>query len=109
MQKIKEFLLTSLGTAGILIFYTISLFITVYPLIMFDMSWLLYIVLALLVQLVIVNIPFGIEVLWIIGLIGAISGKQDILAIIYYVLFVLIVGSTVIKLIKIFLAERINK
>ena len=105
MQKIKEFLLNSLGTFGILLFYAISLLITVYPLIMFEMSWWLYIILALIVQLVIVNIPFGLEVLWIIGLIGAISGKQDIFAVIYYVLFVLIVGSTVKNLVKIFLSK----
>lgn len=106
MQKIKDFLLTSLGTVGLLLFYTISLLITVYPLIMFEMSWWLYLVLALIVQFVIVNIPFGLEVLWIIGLVGAISGKQDIFAIIYYILFVLIVGSTIIKLIKIFLGKK---
>ena len=105
MQKIKEFLLTSLGTFGILLFYAISLFITVYPLIMFEMSWWLYMILALIIQIVIVNIPFGLEVLWIIGLIGAISGKQDIFAVIYYVLFVLIVGSTVKNIVKIFLSK----
>ena len=106
MQKIKDFLLTSLGTGGMLLFYTISIFITVFPLIMFEMPWLLYIVLALLVQFVIVKIPFGLEVVWIIGLIGAISGKQDIFAIIYYILFVLIIGSTIIRLVKIFLSKE---
>lgn len=106
MQKIKDFLLTSLGTGGILLFYTISLFITIYPLIMFEMSWWVYLILALIVQSVIVNIPFGLEVLWIIGLVGAISGKQDIFAIIYYVLFALIVGSAIIRLVKIFLSKE---
>lgn len=106
MQKIKEFLLTSLGTGGMLLFYTISILITIFPLIMFEMPWLLYIVLALLVQLVIVKIPFGLEVLWIIGLVGAISGKQDIFAVIYYILFALIVGSTIIRLVKIFLSKE---
>ena len=106
MQKIKEFLLTSLGAGGVLLFYAISIFITVFPLIMFEMPWLLYIVLALLVQFVIVKIPFGLEVLWIIGLIGAILGEQDIFAIIYYILFVLIVGGTVIRLLKIFLTKE---
>ena len=62
-------------------------------------------ILALIIQIVIVNIPFGLEVLWIIGLIGAISGKQDIFAVIYYVLFVLIVGSTVKNIVKIFLSK----
>lgn len=106
MQKIKEFLLTSLGTGGMLLFFAISIFITVFPLIMFEMPWFLYIVLALLVQFVIVNIPFGLEVLWIIGLIGAISGEQDVFAIIYYILFVLIVGSTVVRLFKILLTKE---
>ena len=105
MQKLKDFLLTSLGTFGILLFYAISLFLTIYPLIMFEMSWWLYMILVLIVQLVIVNIPFGIEVLWIIGLIGAISGEQDIFAVIYYVLFALIVGSTVKNIVKIFLSK----
>lgn len=105
MQKIKEFLLTSLGTFGMLLFYVISILITVYPLIMFEMSWWLYMILALIIQFFIVNIPFGLEVLWIVGLIGAISGEQDIFAVIYYVLFVLIVGSTVKNLVKIFLSK----
>lgn len=105
MQKIKEFLLTSLGTFGILLFYVIGLLLTIYPLLMFEMSWWVYMLLALVIQLIVVNIPFGLEVLWIIGLIGAISGKQDIFAVIYYILFALIIGSTVIKLIKIFLSK----
>ena len=105
MQKIKEFLLTSLGTFGLLLFYVIGILLTVFPLIMFDMSWWLYMILALIVQLVVVNIPFGLEVLWTVGLIGAISGKQDIFAVIYYILFALIVGSTVKNLVKIFLSK----
>lgn len=102
MQKIKEFLLTSLGTFGILLFYALSLFITIYPLLMFNMPWWLYMVLALVVQFVIVNIPLGIEGLWIVGLFGAISGKQDIFAYIYYVLFAIIVISFIRNIIRIF-------
>jgi hypothetical protein len=105
MKKIKDFLTSSLGVFGILIFYILSILVTVYPLIMFEMPWWLYMVLALIVQLVIVNIPFGLEILWIVGLVGAISGKQDIFAVIYYVLFALIVGSTIINLLKIFLSK----
>ena len=105
MRKFRDFLLTSLGTFGFVLFYAIVIFATVYPLIMFEMPWWLYIILALVVQLIVVNIPFGLEVLWIIGLIGAISGKQDIFAVIYYILFVLIIGSTVIKFVKIFLPK----
>ena len=105
MQKIKDFLLTSLGTFGLLLFYAIGLLLTVYPLLMFKMSWWLYMILALIIQLIVVNIPFGLEVLWIIGLIGAISGKQDIFAVIYYILFVLLVVPTVVRLVKIFFSK----
>lgn len=105
MQKIKDFLLTSLGTFGLLLFYAIGLLLAVYPLLMFKMSWWLYIILALIIQLIVVNIPFGLEVLWIIGLIGAISGKQDIFAVIYYILFVLLVVPTIIRLVKIFFSK----
>ena len=105
MQKIKEFLLTSLGTFGMLLFYAISLLITIYPLLMFNMSWWLYMVLALIVQLVVINIPFGLEILWIIGLVGAISGKQDIFALIYYILFAIIIGSVIKNIVRIFLSK----
>lgn len=105
MRKIKDFLLTSLGTFGFVLFYAIVIFMTVYPLLMFEMSWWLYMILALIIQLVVVYIPFGLEVLWIIGLIGAISGKQDAFAVIYYILFVLIIGSTIVKLVKIFISK----
>lgn len=105
MQKIKDFLLTSLGTFGLLLFYAIGLLLTIYPLLMFEMSWWVYMILALIIQLIVVNIPFGLEVLWVIGLIGAISGKQDIFAVIYYILFVLLVVPTIIRLVKIFFSK----
>lgn len=106
MKKIKDFLLTSLGTFGMVLFYAISLFITVYPLLMFDMPWLLYMILALIVQFFIINIPFGIETLWVIGLVGAISGKQDTFAVIYYILFALIIGHALINLLRILFSRR---
>lgn len=102
MKKIKDYLFTTLGTIGVFIFYTFSLLITLYPLLMFDMHFLLYIVLALIAQIV-VNIPFGLEVLWSVGLIGAIIGTQDVFAIIYYIAYALIIGSTIIKIVKAYL------
>ena len=105
MKKIKDFLLTSLGTFGIILFYLLCFFITYYPLLMFKMSWWLCLLLALLVQLVVLNIPFGPEVLWIVGLFGAVSRKQDIFAIIYYVLFALIIGSAIVRIVKAFTSK----
>jgi hypothetical protein len=106
MQKIRDFLLGTLGTLGMLLFYVIALLITSYPLFMFDMPWLLFIVLALIAQFVIIYIPFGLEVMWIIGLFGALSGKQDVFAVIYYILFVLIVGHAIINLFRIFFSKN---
>ena len=102
MKKLKEFLMTSLGMFGFLLYYLISLLITVYPLIMFDMKPWIYIVLALLVQFILVNIPFGIEALWVVGLFGAISGKQDIFALIYYVVFAIIAISVINNIVRAF-------
>lgn len=101
MKKIKDFFLTSLGTVGFILYYAIAILITILPLLMFKMPFWLYILLALLVQTILINIPFCMEILYIIGLFGAINGKQDIFAIIYYVVFALIIVPTVVKLIKI--------
>lgn len=105
MKKIKDFLLTSLGPFGIILFYLVSIFITLCPLLMFEMSWWLYLLLTLVVQLVVVNIPLGLEALWIVGLFGAVSGKQDVFAIIYYVLFALIIGSAIVRIVKVFTSK----
>ena len=106
MKKIKDFLLTSMGTFGFVLYFAIAILITVFPLLMFNMPHWLYLVLALLVQFVLINIPFCMEILYIIGLFGAIGGKQDIIAIIYYVVFALMVVPTIIRLIKLLFARE---
>lgn len=105
MNKIKDFLIGSLGFTGMLLYMLIGITVSVFPLLMFNMPWWLYILLALVVQLVVVNIPLGLEVLWIVGLFGAVSGKQDIFAIIYYVLFALIIGSAIVRIVKAFTSK----
>jgi hypothetical protein len=59
----------------------------------------------LIVIYFVTNIPLATEILWIIGLFGAISGKQDIFAIIYYVMFAIIVGGFIVRLIKVLLSK----
>lgn len=102
MKNFKAFLVKSFGAFGEVLFFVISIAMTIFPLLMFDLSWWLYMALTLLVQLFVVGIPFGIEILWVVGLFGAISGPQDALAYAYYVLFALIIGSTIVRLIKLF-------
>lgn len=105
MEKIKDFLLNALGGIGYVIYYLVALAVSIFPLLMFNMPWWLYIILSLIVIYFVGNIPLATEILWIIGLFGAIFGKQDIFAIIYYVMFAIIVGGYIIKLIKVLLSN----
>lgn len=75
-------------------------FLGVYPLIMFDIPWFVYSVLSLLMVFIGTKIPFLIEVLWIAGLFAVIPGTQDVFAIIYYVVFAILVVRFVIKMIR---------
>lgn len=100
IQKIKDFLLTSMGTLGLVLYFAVAILVTILPLLMFKMPFWLYILLALLVQTILINIPFCMEVLYIIGLFGAINSKQDIFTIIYYIVFALIIVPTIIRLIS---------
>ena len=45
-----------------------------------------------------IPIPFGSEIYWAIGLIGALSGPQDGFAVSYYLLTILPIISTVIRI-----------
>lgn len=105
MEKIKDFLLNSLGVIGFILYYLVALAVSVLPLLMFNMPWWLYIILSLIVIYFVGNIPLATEILWIIGLFGAIFGEQDVFAIIYYVMFVIIVGGFIVRLIKVLLSK----
>ena len=105
MEKIKDFLLNSLGVIGFVIYYLVALAVSVFPLLMLNMPWWLYIILSLIDIYFVGNIPLATEILWIIGLFGAIFGKQDIFAIIYYIMFVIIVGGFIVRLIKVSLSK----
>lgn len=106
IQKIKDFLLTSMGTLGLVLYFAVAILITILPLLMFKMPFLLYLLLALLIQTILINIPFCMEVLYIIGLFGAINGKQDIFTIIYYIVFALIVIPTIVRLISLLFTKE---
>lgn len=105
MQKIKDFLFDTLGIFGIIFYYALGLFVSLYPLWMFNLPFWLYMVLGLLIVLL-EKIPLFNQVVWIVGLFGAISGEQDIFAIIYYIGFAIIMGTTIIKLALSFFEKR---
>lgn len=83
----KEKLVAWLGGFGLIIFYILELLISLYPIVMvvnsFDLpSWTNFVFIAITYFM-----PSTTTIFWIAGLVGAIIGPQDILAIIYYILF----------------------
>lgn len=88
----KEKLVAWLGGFGLIIFYILELIISLFPIVMvvnsFDLpSWTNFVFIAITYF-----IPSTTNIFWIAGLVGAIIGPQDILAIIYYILFVIIIS-----------------
>lgn len=79
----KEKLMNALGSVGVILWYLLSLLIAVMPLVMIDAS----LGLNLLLLAIALFIPATSGIFWIWGLVCAIRGPQDIIAIIYYVLF----------------------
>ena len=81
----KEKLMNALGTAGIILWYLVSLLIAIIPFVMIGASFLLNLLFFGIVQF----FPASSVAFWIWGLVCAIKGPQDAWAIIYYVLFVI--------------------
>ena len=79
----KDKLMNTLGTIGIGLWYLASLLIAVMPLVMIGAPFLMNLLLLAVVQF----IPATSIIFWVWGLICAIRGPQDTIAIIYYVLF----------------------
>lgn len=80
----KNKLLNSLGSFGVILWYLLSILIAVIPIVMIGKSFLVNLLLFSIIQF----IPATSGLFWIWGLVCAIRGPQDIIAIIYYVLFV---------------------
>lgn len=83
ITSLKSKLMDALGSVGIILWYLISLLIAIIPLVMIDASFGL----NLLLLAVVLFIPATSGIFWIWGLVCAINGPQDAIAIIYYVLF----------------------
>lgn len=79
----KDKLMNALGAVGLGLWYLVSLLVAVIPLVMIDAPFLL----NLLLLAIVLFIPASSGAFWVWGLICAIRGPQDIIAIVYYVLF----------------------
>lgn len=85
-SSVKERLVNTFGTFGGILYFVIRIIIFVLPFVMIGGGFLLSFVLISINAVV----PFASIVFWIWGLVCAIKGVQDVLAIIYYVAFAII-------------------
>lgn len=98
MKTIRDFL-EKLEAMGVIVRFVVSMLIIIFPVVMLDIPFVLCLILSTVLQLF-SGVPFVIEIAYIVGLFGVISGEQDFLAILYYILFTIIIGSTIINLIR---------
>lgn len=102
MNTIKEKLFGTLGSIGCVIYYLLIMTIAVMPVVMIDppgiINWLL---IAIVIFLPTLSAP-----VWIWGLICTILGPQDVIAIIYYVLFVVLWLPFFISIISAFFTKQ---
>lgn len=101
-MDLKEKLLGALGTLGYIIWLLISFIGFIFPIIMITLSfdlpfWATFILLPIRIF-----VPFAGHILLIIGLIGAIMGVQDVIAIVYYVYAAIVLIPDILKLLSIF-------
>lgn len=99
-MTLKERLTNLLGGIGYILYIVIFFLLPFFPIAMINISfdlpwWVTFIETALLF----VASKFFSCCFWIIGLIAVITGPQDIIAIIYYILFVIIFAPTIISLV----------
>lgn len=99
-MKTTQDLLEKLGSIGVIARIVVSMLLIIFPVVMLDIPFILCLILSAVLQLF-SSVPFVIEIAYIVGLFGVISGEQDFLAILYYIVFTIIIGSTIINLIRI--------
>ncbi len=83
-MTIKEKIIVKLGCLGVALYYALSLLISVLPFVMIGGGFFFGLVLISINYF----IPLTSIIFWFWGLICALKGVQDIWAILYYVLFV---------------------
>lgn len=83
MNSLKEKMVDTLGAFGMILYYIIHIAICILPFIMIDLNFVLTFILICIDSF----FPLATIVFWVWGLIKAIQGPQDIIAIIYYIAF----------------------
>jgi len=99
----KEKLITTFGWFGAVLYYFILMTIVIMPFLMIDLNFWIECILMVVYFL----LPITTLIFWIWGLVCTIMGPQDILAIIYYILFaVLALPYIVLTLISLFTPHK---
>lgn len=91
---LKEILTGALGTFGFVLFLLIQLVVSVLPLVMLPVKGFF---LWFLIAFVMYVFPITDVIFWVWGLVCAIGGVQDWLAILYYVCFAVLFLPTFIS------------
>lgn len=91
---LKEKLTGALGTFGFVLFLLIQIFVSVLPLVMIPAKGFL---IRFLIFSVMYFLPITDVIFWVWGLVCAIGGVQDWLAILYYVCFAVLFLPTFIS------------
>lgn len=93
MNTFKDKLIGLFGSFGLALWFVISIIYYLYPIVAiclyFDFSFITNLFVSGVLLVVKSIIPWGDSILWFIGLIVMIVGKQDFFAYLYYVLFAL--------------------
>lgn len=90
----KEKLLSALGNFGLVLYYIIRLSVSILPLVMIDANFVLTFLFCVIMNV----IPLASPVFWVWGLVCAVSGTQDWMAIVYYICFGIIFLPFIIDL-----------
>lgn len=98
----KDKLVGSLGCVGMILYYAIGLIVSVLPFIMIDVNFFVNFIFILVSYF----FPLITPIFWIWGLVCAIKGVQDFLAIMYYVVFVILWVPYYINIILSFLRKN---
>lgn len=88
-MNIKEKLMDALGGLGLTIYYIMSVVGFIFPVVMIMVSFDLPFWMSFVLTAILFILPSFSFIFWIIGLVGAITGPQDVVATIYYVAFAL--------------------
>lgn len=95
MNRLKETLSSTLGVFGFILTYLMSAFVIIFPTLIIDVPFVLDILFILLIWF----FPITSIVFWVWSFIIAITGPQDLLAIVFYIVSIIIFIPYIINVI----------